>query len=152
MYESLSKPMWHVTNGTPPPHTFFYQGPVTVRYLCFLYVSSLSVKTPLSSQVTNLVLIILQCSFQGLVPSFFLESIMLFSSWKKTDPHPHEMIPPSPPLPFQRQLLERHLLHPGNFWNPSSPLHVTLVGWIVRIIAKVGRDAVKSLIISGWKV
>jgi hypothetical protein len=45
--------MWHVTNGTPPPHTFFYQGLVTVRYLCFLYVSSLSVKTPLSSQTTR---------------------------------------------------------------------------------------------------
>ena len=149
MYESLSKPMWHVTNGTPPPHTFFYQGLVTVRYLCFLYVSSLSVKTPLSSQVSNLVLIV---AFNVLSRVLSLVFFQLFSSWKKTDPHPHEMIPPSPPLPFQRQLLERHLLHPGNFWNPSSPLHVTLVGWIVRIIAKVGRDVVKSLIISGWKV
>ncbi len=30
----------------------------------------------------------LQCAFQGLVRSFFLESIMLFSSWKKDSPYP----------------------------------------------------------------
>ena len=40
-----------------PPHPSSYQAPTTVGYLRFLYVSSSTVKTPLSSQVGNLVLI-----------------------------------------------------------------------------------------------
>ncbi len=61
----------------------------TVGYFRFLYVPSSSVKTPLSSQVGNLVFIpALQCTFQRLVHSAFLESIMLFSSCSKDSLYP----------------------------------------------------------------
>ena len=49
----LSKPI----SQPPPSPPSSYQPPDTVDYLRFLYVSSSSVKTPLSSQVGNFVLI-----------------------------------------------------------------------------------------------
>ncbi len=53
---------------------------LTAAYLCFLYLSSSSVKTPLSSQLSNFVGIDfwLQCAFQRFVYSVFLESITLW--------------------------------------------------------------------------
>ena len=51
--ESLSKTILQLAPSPPSS----YQPPDTVDYLCFLYVSSSSVKTPLSSQVGNIVLI-----------------------------------------------------------------------------------------------
>jgi hypothetical protein len=49
----LSQPISQPAPSTPSS----YQAPDTVDYLRFLYVSSSSVKTPLSSQVGNIVLI-----------------------------------------------------------------------------------------------
>ena len=112
----LSKTMWQ----PPPPHPFCYQAPATVGYLrsCMCHHHLREDSFVITSRQFGIDWC-LQCAFQGLVPSFFLESIMLFSR-KQTDPHPQEMLSLSPPLPAQRHLLERHLLQPENFWNPSS--------------------------------
>ncbi len=74
-------PLSQTTWQPPPLSPVSYQPPPTEGYLCFLYVSSSSVKTSLSSQVGNLVSSShssVQYVFQCLVHSVFLERIMLF--------------------------------------------------------------------------
>ena len=77
----LSKPMWQ----PPPPHPSSYQAPTTVGYLRFLYVPSSSVKTPLSSQVGNFVLIdAFNVISRVLSMVFFLRASCCFPAEKKT--------------------------------------------------------------------
>ena len=64
-----------MTTGTPPQHPFSYQDPTTVGYYCFLYVSSFIGED--SFVITSRQFGIdycLQCAFQGLVPSFCLDT------------------------------------------------------------------------------
>ena len=77
----LSKP---ISQPAPSP-SFSYQPPATVDYLRFLYVSSSSVKTPLSSQVGNIVLIdAVNVLSRVLSIVFFLRASCCFPDEKKT--------------------------------------------------------------------
>ena len=77
----LSKPI----SQPPPSPPSSYQPPDTVDYLRFLYVSSSSVKTPLSSQVGNVGLIdVFNVLSRVLSMVLFLRPSCCFPAEKKT--------------------------------------------------------------------
>jgi hypothetical protein len=91
--KSLSKPI----SQPPPSPPSSYQPPDTVDYLCFLYVSSSSVKTPLSSQVDNFVLIdVFNVISRVLSMVLFLRVSCCFPAEKKT----HSIPPPDEGQPW----------------------------------------------------
>ena len=89
----LSKPI----SQPPPSPPSSYQPPDTVDYLCFLYVSSSSVKTPLSSQVGNVVLIDTFNELSRVLSMvLFLRASFCFPTEKKT----HSIPPPDAGQPW----------------------------------------------------
>ena len=85
------QPLGKTISQPPASPPVSYQPPTTIGYLLFLYVSSSSVKNPLSSQGGNIVLI---DDFNVIsrvltrVPSFFSQGIMLFSNCKEDSLYP----------------------------------------------------------------
>ncbi len=80
----LSKPISQLASSPPSS----YQSPDTVGYLCFLHVSSSSWRLLCITSRQHRIDWCIQCAFQGLVHSTFLESIMLFSIWKEDSLYP----------------------------------------------------------------
>ncbi len=106
-----------------------------VDYFRFLYVSSSSVKTPLSWQVDNLVFIpvfmtsrqfgihsCLQCVFQSLVHGIFLEIIMLLSTCSKDSRYPTSRSRVTMELSPHPNDMRVRSLHMSVSWQVSIPI------------------------------
>ncbi len=80
----LSQSIWQ----PPPLYPVSYQPPTHRSYLCFLYVSHHRWRLLCHHKSTIGIHSYLQCDFQSLVHSDFLEIIILSSSWSKDSLYP----------------------------------------------------------------